>query len=151
MIRVVRAADKRTWTVRSSISWSKPAMADQFELDLAVGFVSGIVMLGVVVVLMLFLVFWTPSGVVIPAWFVLLILLILLLIPVLWALQRPWVITAYTTEPPSERWEGVVRGMVLAREETRRIADDLKRLGSPEDGNGPLSRVPPSTVPFHDS
>jgi hypothetical protein len=154
MMRMVRAADRRTWTVQSRISWTKPAMADQFEHDMAAGYVSCIAMLGVVVVLTLFVVFWTPAGVVIPAWFVLLILLVLLMLPVSWALQRPWIITAYTTEPietEGEHWEGIVRGMIPAREETYRVADDLRTRGIPDDGNGPLSRVTSSTAPFRDS
>jgi hypothetical protein len=153
MMREVRAADRRTWRVRSSISWTRPAMAEQFEHDMAAGYVSGIAMLGVVVVLTLFVVFWTPTDVVIPAWFVLLLLLILLLLPVAWALQRPWVITAYTAEPPGtegEHWEGVVRGMVPAREEVDRIAEDLRTRGTPDDGTGPLVRVT-STAPLGDS
>ena len=153
MTRVVRAADRRIWTVRSRISWTKPAMADQFEHDMAAGYVSGVAMLGVLVVLILFVMFWTPTEVVIPAWFGLLLLLILLLIPVLWALQRPWIITAHTTDPvgtQGEYWEGVVRGMVPAREETSRIAEDLIEKGVPDEPSGPLSRVPPPEL-FQDS
>ncbi|MGH3823659.1 MAG: DUF983 domain-containing protein [Pseudonocardiaceae bacterium] len=146
MMRMVRAADRRTWMVRSRISWTKPAMADQFEHDMAGGYVSAVAMLGVLVVLILFVMFWTPTDVVIPAWFGLLLLLVLLLIPVLWALQRPWVITAYTTESAGtegEYWEGVVRGMVPAREETIRIADDLIEKGVPDEPSGPLTRIAP--------
>lgn len=146
MMRVVRAADRRTWTVRSRISWTRPAMADQFEHDMAAGYVSGVAMLGVLVVLILFVVFWTPTDVVIPSWFGLLLLLILLLIPVLWALQRPWIITAHTADPAGsdgEYWEGIVKGMVPAREETVRIADDLIESGVPDEPSGPLTRVAP--------
>ena len=145
MRRVVRAAtDGRIWVVRSRISWTRPAMADQFEHDLAAGYVSGVAMLGVLTVLILFVVFWTPTDVVIPAWFVLLLLLILLLLPVLWALQRPWVITAGTPDPPEtdgEHWEGIVRGVVPAREEMFRIVDDLEAKGYPNEPHGPLTRI----------
>ncbi|MCA1821417.1 MAG: DUF983 domain-containing protein [Pseudonocardiaceae bacterium] len=145
MRRVVRAAtDGRIWVVRSRISWTRPAMADQFEHDLAAGYVSGVAMLGVLAVLILFVVFWTPTDVVIPAWFVLLLLLILLLLPVLWALQRPWVITADTPDPPEtdgEHWEGIVRGVVPAREEMFRIVDDLEAKGYPNEPHGPLTRI----------
>jgi hypothetical protein len=154
MMRVVRAADKRTWTVHSRISWTKPELAEQFEHDMAAGYVSCVAMLGVVVALTLFVVFWTPAGVVIPAWFVLLILLVLLVLLMSWAMQRPWVITARTAEPietEGERWEGLVRGMVPAREETYRIADALKERSIPNDGHGPLSRVPSPTAPMADS
>lgn len=146
MMRVVRAADRRTWTVRSRISWTKPAMADQFEHDMAAGYVSGVAMLGVLGVLILFVVFWTPTDVVMPAWFGLLLLLILLLIPMLWALQRPWIISAHTADPAGtdgEYWEGVVKGMVPAREEAMRIADDLIETGVPDEPTGPLTRMAP--------
>jgi hypothetical protein len=144
MMRVVRAADRRTWTVQSRISWTKPTMADQFEHDMAAGHVAGVAMLGVLVVLILFVVFWTPAEVVKPAWFHLFLLLLLLLIPVFWALQRPWVITAHTAEPvgtEGEYWEGVMRGMVPAREETLRIIEDLKSKGIPDEPSGPLTRI----------
>lgn len=146
MRQVVRAAteDRRVWVVRSRISWTRPAMADQFEHDLAAGYVSGVAMLGVLAVLTLFVVFWTPTDVVIPAWFVLLLLLVLLLMPVLWALQRPWVITADTAEPPGtggEHWEGIVRGMVPARDELYRIVHDLEMKGYPNEPHGPLTRI----------
>jgi len=82
MRQVVRATteDRRVWVVRSRISWTRPALADQFEHDLAAGYVSGVAMLGVLTVLVLFVVFWTPTDVVIPAWLLMLLLLVLLLI-----------------------------------------------------------------------
>jgi hypothetical protein len=151
MIQEVRTAEGRTWTVHSRISWTKPEREHQFEHDMAAGYVSCIAMAGVVVVLTLFLVFWAaPAGVVIPAWFVLLILLILLLVPVWWALQRPWIITAYPAEQEGEHWEGTVRGMISAREEAQQVVEDLKARGIPDEGNGPLCRVP-STASFRDS
>jgi hypothetical protein len=127
-------------------------MADEFEHDMT-DYGHGIVMLGILVALTLFVVFWTPAEVVRPAWFLLLILLFLLVLLVSWAWQRPWVITAYTDEPvgtEGEHWEGVVRGLGLAREETYQVVDDLKKTGSPDGGNGPLERVP-SSAPFRDS
>jgi hypothetical protein len=154
MRRVVRAiTDGRTWVVRSRISWTRPAMAEQFEHDMAAGYVSGVAMLGVLAVLILFVVFWTPTDVVIPAWFVLLLLLILLLLPVLWAVQRPWIITADTADPATaggEHWEGIVRGMVPARDEMFRIIDDLEAKGYPNEPHGPLTRIA-STAPSPDS
>ncbi len=146
MRKVVRDGDQRTWTVRSRISWTKPTMADQFEHDMAAGYVSGVAMLGVLVVLTLFVVFWTPTEVVIPSWFLLLLPLLLLVMTVLWALQRPWIITAHTLDPADsqgEYWEGIVRGMIPAREEAFRIVDDIEEKGVPDDPNGPLSQVAP--------
>jgi hypothetical protein len=154
MMRVVRAADKRAWTVQSRISWTRPAMTAQFEHDMAAGYVSGIAMLGVVVVLTLFVVFWTPASVVVPAWFVLLILLMLLVLSVSWAMQRHWIITADTAEPietEGEHWEGIVRGILPAREESHRVADCLRRRSIPDDGTGSLTRVQAPSAPFRDS
>ncbi len=151
MIRVLKDGNnRRTWTVRSSISWTRPAMADQFETDMAVGYFSGIAMLAIVAALTLFVVFWTPAGLVVPAWFALLILLALLMLPVLWALQRPWVVSAHTEDPPEtggEYWEGVVRGAVSAREATLRAIDDLKTLNAPDNGAGPLTKLRPVDPP----
>jgi hypothetical protein len=146
MERVVRDRKRRTWTVRSRISWTKPQMADQFEHDVAAGYLEGVWMLVIIVLLTLFVVIRTPDEVVRPAWFVLLILLILLLLPFLWALQRPWIITAETLDPiesAGERWEGVVYGILSARDETARIADELEEKGEPDVVNGPLMRVLP--------
>ncbi|MBV9012011.1 MAG: DUF983 domain-containing protein [Pseudonocardiales bacterium] len=152
MMRVVQADDRRTWTIHSKISWTKPERSEQFEHDMAAaGYLHGIAMLGLVIVLTLFLVFWTPVGVVIPAWFVLFVLLVLLLVLVAWALQRPWVITAHTDQPVEtrgEHWEGVVRGVVAAREEIQRVTDDLRTRNVPDDGRGPLSRIASPNVPF---
>lgn len=146
MMRVVRAADRRTWTIRSKISWTRPALADQFEHDMAAGYVSGIAMLGILVIMTLFVVFWTPPGRTIPGWVVLSFLLVLLLIPVLWALQRPWIITAHTEDPVGSRgehWEGIVKGMVPAREEAYRLIEELENRGLPDDVSGPLMRMVP--------
>jgi hypothetical protein len=148
MQRMVRAAGGRTWTVRSKISWTGSGMSEQFEHDLAAGYVSGIAMLGVVVVLTLSVVFWTPAGVVIPAWLVLLFLLLVLLVTMAWAMKRPWTIVAYTDEPlntEGEFWEGTVRGVLPAREEAFRIVEELEERGIPDDGNGPLTRVTSSS------
>jgi hypothetical protein len=151
MRRVVRenADSQRVWIVRSRISWTRPAMADQFEHDLAAGYVSGVAMAGVLTVLILFVVFWTPTDVVIPAWFVLLFPLTLLVMAGLWALQRPWVITADTSEPRAtggEHWEGIVRGMVPARDEMLRILDALEEKGYPNEPHGPLTRIASSAA-----
>jgi hypothetical protein len=143
MERVVRDRKRRKWTVRSRISWTKPQMADQFEHDVAAGHLEGVWMLVILALLTLVVVIRTPEEVVRPAWFV---LLLLLLLPFLCALQRPWVITAETPDPiesAGERWEGVVYGLLSARDETARIAEDLEDKGEPDVVNGPLMRVLP--------
>jgi hypothetical protein len=152
MIRRVRTADGRTWWVRSSISWTRRAMTEQFEHDMT-DFGHGVIMLIMLVALTLFVVFWTPAEVVRPAWFVLLVFLILLMLPVSWAMQRPWLIRVHTNGPvgtDGEHWEEVVRGMIPARETVYQIVDDLRRTGTPDDGNGSLERVEP-IPPIRDS
>ncbi len=152
MIRRVRTADGRIWWVRSSISWTRRAMTEQFEHDMT-DFGHGVIMLIILIALTLFVVFWTPAEVVRPAWFVLLVFLILLMLPVSWALQRPWLIRVHTSGPvgtDGEHLEEVVRGMIPARETVYQIVDDLRRTGTPGDGNGSLMRVD-SIPPVRDS
>ncbi|MGH3869016.1 MAG: hypothetical protein ACRDQ4_23435 [Pseudonocardiaceae bacterium] len=153
MKRTVRVANGHTWTVHSRISWTKPERAAQFEHDMTAGYVSGVAMVGVVLALTLFVVFWTPVGVVIPAWFVLLVLLVLLLVPVWWAWQRPWIITACTDEPIAterDHWEIIVYGVLPSRQEAQQIVNDLKTRGVLDHDTGRLSRITSSTAPFHD-
>ncbi len=144
MRRVVRGADGRSWTVQSTINWYQPATAEQFEHDMAAGYVSGVAMLGVVVALSLFVLFWTPAGVVVPSWLVLLFLLVLMVLPVQWALRRPWTIVAKTPEPADtagERWVGTVHGMMAARQDFHGVVDSLRERAIPDDGTGMLRQV----------
>lgn len=143
MTRTVQGADGRRWTVQSRINWSQPATAEQFEHDMAAGYVPGIAMLGVVVALVLFVLFWTPAGVVVPSWLVLLFLLLLMVVPMQWALRRPWTIVAKTepVETTAEHWVGTVYGMVAARQDARQVVHNLKSRAIPDDGTGPLRQV----------
>ena len=145
MRRVVRGADGRSWTVQRTINWYQPATAEQFEHDMAAGYVSGVAMLGVVVALSLFVLFWTPAGVVVPSWLVLLFLLVLMVLPIQWALRRPWTIVAKAPEPvdtAGEHWVGTVHGLKAARQETREIVQSLKSPRAiPDNGTGMLRQV----------
>lgn len=146
MIREVRAHDGRNWTVRSEINWSKPTLSDQeFEHDVAAGQVAGIAMLLLVIMMMLMVVFFAPAGVYFPGWLKLAVLALLLVMPVQWALSRPWTIVAETHEPlnsSGEHWVGTVRGAMAARQETTRAARHLEEHAVPDDGAGPLQPVP---------
>ncbi len=144
MTRVVRDKNGRSWTVQSTINWSQPATAEQFEHDMAAGYVSGVAMLGVVVALVLFVLFWTPTGVVMPSWLVLLFLLLLTVLPLQWMLKRPWTIVAKTLDPAEtagEHWVGTVQGMMSARQDTRQVVENLKARAIPDDGTGMLRQV----------
>ncbi|MDQ3150228.1 MAG: DUF983 domain-containing protein [Actinomycetota bacterium] len=144
MMRVVRAANGRRWSVRSAINWSEPDSAQEFEHDIAAGQVAAVVMLGLIVVLILTVVLWTPSGVVVPTWLVVTFLLLLLLLPVQWATGRSWTIVAETpawNDAPPERWTGTVHGMMLARQHSLGVVQSLQRDSIPDDGRGPLEPV----------
>jgi hypothetical protein len=144
MTRVVRGRDERIWTVKSSINWSQPATVEEFEHDMAAGYVSGIAMLVVVVALALFVLFWTPAGVVVPSWLVLLFLLLLMVAPMQWMLKRSWTIVAHTpetAETAGEHWVGTAHGMMTARQDTRLVVQSLEMRSIPDDGTGPLQKV----------
>lgn len=143
MMREVRAHDGRSWTVRSEINWSKPALDQEFEHDVSAGQVIGIAMLVLVVMMMLTVVFFAPAGVYFPVWLQLAVLALLFVMPVQWALSRPWTIVAETHHPlPSgEHWVGTVRGARAARQETARTVRHLEAHAVPDDGGGPLQPV----------
>lgn len=145
MIREVRAHDGRNWTVRREINWSKPALNQEFEHDVAAGQVAGIGMLVLVIVMMLIVVFFAPAGVYFPTWLKLVVLALLLVMPAQWALSRPWTIVAETHEPlatAGEHWVGTVRGAMAARQEANRVARHLEDHAVPDDGEGLLQPVP---------
>ncbi|MGH3754304.1 MAG: DUF983 domain-containing protein [Pseudonocardiaceae bacterium] len=145
MTKVVRSQDGRSWTVQSTINWS-PAEEEQFENDMAAGQVPGIAMLGLVVGAMLWVLFWTPPGVVVPAWLVLLLPLLLMIVAIHWALRRPWTIEATAeptpNEPTGEYWRGLTHGAMSARQDTQRVARCLEARDTPDDGTGLLQKVP---------
>jgi hypothetical protein len=144
MTRLVRGRDERIWTVQSRINWSPPATEEQFEHDMAAGYVSGVAMLVVVVALVLFVLLWTPTGVVVPSWLMLLFLLLLMVAAMQWMLKRPWTIVAdtpATVETAAEHWVGTAHGMMTARQDTRLVVQSLEALSTPDDGTGPLQQV----------
>lgn len=145
MTRVVQGKDERLWTVQSRINWSQPATAEQFEHDMAASYVSGVAMLVVVVTLVLFVLFWTPGGVVIPSWLVLSFLLLLMVAAMQWMLKRSWTIVANTpatAETAGEHWVGTAHGMMTARQDTRQVVQSLEEQSIPDNGTGPLQQVP---------
>lgn len=143
MMREVQSPDGRIWTVQSTIQWSQ-SEGERFENDMAAGYVSGIAMLGVLLVLVLFVVFSTPPGVVVPSWLVLSLLLLLMVLPIYWAWRRPWIIEARTEGPvdtSSEHWRGTAYGIGAARQDTHRVIHSLSVRTSPDDGSGLLQQV----------
>lgn len=144
MTRVVRGADGRLWTLRGTMEWTTPATADDFEHDVSAGFVPGVVMLVLVVLLSLVLIFWTPDDVIVPLWLVLAILLIVLFFPVRWALRRPWTVVAETGDDgegdPVERWVGTIRGVLNVRQQVAKVARNIEQDAIPGI-EGPLQPV----------
>ncbi|WP_035280494.1 hypothetical protein [Actinokineospora spheciospongiae] len=135
MTRQVRDVNGRLWTVHGTLEWRTPATEDDFEHDVAAGYVPGVVMLSVVVLLAVVLVYWTPADVYVPSWLVVLLVLLALFFPVRWAMRRPWTLIAETGDDgdgePTERWVGKVRGYFAARGEIARIAKSLSMDAQP--------------------
>ena len=141
MVREVRAADGRSWTVRREIVWRKPELDHEFEHDVAVGQVAGIMLLGLIILMVLTLVIWKPDGVYGTSGLLVAVLVVALLATAQWAGARPWIITADTYEPlatSGERWVGTVRGLRTSRREVSRVVTHLERHAIPNDGHGPL-------------
>lgn len=114
MTRLVRGADGRMWTVHSRIEWRNPVESDDFEHDVSGGALPGIMMAGMLVVMVVVLIAWTPEQVVVPAWLILALAFLFAFFPVRWALRRPHTLVAESKatadELPPERWIGQVRG-----------------------------------------
>ncbi|MEU6132578.1 DUF1656 domain-containing protein [Saccharopolyspora sp. NPDC047091] len=141
MNRVVRGSDGRLWNVRSSLEWSNPIAGDDFEHDVNGGAGPAILMFGVLAVLILTFILWTPEGVYVPIWVILLLVAAVLFFPVRWLMHRPWTIIAETPgdedEHQPERWVGVQRGFFNTRQETAKIARQIELYAEP-DMNGSL-------------
>lgn len=129
MTRIVRGADGRVWTLHSQMEWRSDEDTDDFEHDVAGGNASAYLLLGLVVALGAVLVVWSPEGLVVPLWVVLLVLLAFLFFPARWALRRPWRVVAETGDDgegdPTEKWEGKVRGVFNVRAQMKQIAKNI--------------------------
>ncbi|MBM7771088.1 hypothetical protein JOD54_001292 [Actinokineospora baliensis] len=135
MTRQVRDVNGRLWTVHGTLEWRTPATEDDFEHDVAAGYVPGVVMLVLISVLVIALVAWMPTDVVVPGWLMLLIALAILFFPARWAVRRPWTLVAETGDDgegePTERWMGTIRGYFSARNEIARIAKEISQDTQP--------------------
>jgi uncharacterized protein (DUF983 family) len=145
MIRQVQAPDGRLWTVRRQMNWLSPAVGEEFEHDVAPGYLPGVVLMMVLALLVVVLVAWTPDSVIVPGWLVLLIVLLLLVLPARWALRRPWTLVAEVPDEEyenniAERWVGTVDGVLKARSATSKVVAHIS-LRSEPDIEGPLAPV----------
>lgn len=146
MVREVRAADGRNWTVRREINWGKPPHEQAFEHDVSVSQMAGVVMAALVVVMVVAVAVWTPPGVYIPSWLIVALVAVVLLVPAQWAMARPWLIEAATFEPlesSGEHWEGTVRGLRGSRHEVARVVHQLQTHARPvlDEDQGPLFKM----------
>ncbi|WP_020496849.1 hypothetical protein [Sciscionella marina] len=145
MMRQVQAPDGRTWTVRSEVNWVAPALGDDFEHDVAPGYVPAFILGLIVALLLTVLIAWTPDQVVVPNWLIALFIVGVLAIPARWLWQRPWTLVAEVPdddfyERPGERWVGTVTGPRHARSEAVKIARHIADRSGP-DLDGPLQMV----------
>lgn len=126
------------------MEWIAPATVDDFERDVASSRGAGLALVGLLVLLVVVLVAWTPNGVIVPSWLILALVLLLLFFPARWALRRPWSLVANTPgnddDQPAERWTGTVRGVIRIRQMTAKIARDIEVYSTP-DTDGPLHPV----------
>jgi hypothetical protein len=144
MMKLVRGADGRMWTLRSSMEWSSPALSDDFEHDVAANNTPGYVLLGMLVVLVVALFVWRPGPVVVPIWLLLILLISMLYFPVRWLMRRPWTLVANTPgsqeEESAERWVGIVHGVYSIRQTAAKVARDIEVYSKPN-AEGPLQLV----------
>lgn len=145
MMRQVQAADGRTWTVRTEVNWVPPALGDDFEHDVAPGYLPAFVLALITLVMLAVLIAWTPDQVVVPSWLIVLLGIGVLMIPLRWLWQRPWTLVAEVPEDdfyerPGERWVGTVSGPSRARSQAIRVSRHIADQSGP-DLDGPLHPV----------
>ena len=101
-------------------------------------------MAGLLAVMMVVLIAWTPEQVVVPAWLILALIFLFLFFPVRWALRRPHTLVAESKatadELPPERWIGQVRGPHGGAPGGVRVARTIEMHSLP-DVEGPLQPV----------
>lgn len=136
MTRLVRGSDGRMWTVRANVEWRNPMTSQDFEHDVSGGQMPGFVMGGLLALLVLVFIVWTPAGVLVPSWLLLALAIMVLFFPVRWLLRRPWTVVAETPgdleDNPAERWGGLVRGVFTVRQEVGEIARNIEVYGAPD-------------------
>ncbi len=154
--KTVKGTDGRVWAVRRQMMLRMPAYGDELEFEHDVE--GGRIGQWVVVALLGFFVFimliWKVAGDVgdirVP-WFVKLVfILVLLFFPVRWLLRRPWKLVAQTQggfDPvrgemlPAEAWEGTVRGMAKARDETGLVVNTIRKRGRLSKSDGLMKKL----------
>lgn len=143
MTRLVRGSDGRMWTVRAGVEWRNPMTYQEFEHDVSGGQTPGFVVGGLLALLILVFIVWTPAGVVVPSWLLLALAIMLLFFPVRWVLRRPWTVVAETPgdleKHPAERWVGSVRGILAVRQEVSDIARSIEVRAAPD----PMGQLQP--------
>jgi hypothetical protein len=136
MTRLVRGADGRMWTVHSRVEWRNPETSDDFEHDVSGGVLPGIMMAGLLAIMVVVLVAWTPDQVVVPGWLIMALIFLFLFFPVRWAIRRPHTLVAESKatadDLPPERWVGQVRGPLAVRQEASRVSRTIEMHSLPD-------------------
>lgn len=136
MTRLVRGADGRMWTVHSRVEWRNPETSDDFEHDVSGGVLPGVMMAGLLLIMAVVLIAWTPTQVVIPGWLIMALIFLFLFFPVRWAVRRPHTLVAESKatadDLPPERWTGTVRGPLAVRQEASRVARTIEMHSLPD-------------------
>jgi hypothetical protein len=136
--------DGRTWLVRRSVEWSRPATGDDFEHDVDGGRAAVVLILSALFVFWVIMIVWSPTYLHVPNWLWLFVLAVAVFFPIRWWLRRPWTLVAETSggyDLPAEHWSGMVRGRSRAKEETRVLIRNLKTRATPGHADSPLHPV----------
>ena len=134
--KTVNGVDGRTWLVRRSVEWSRPATGDDFEHDVDGGRAAVVLILSALFVFWVIMIVWSPTYLHVPSWLWLFVLAVAVFFPIRWWLRRPWTLVAetvgsYDPDLPPEKWTGLVRGGAKAKEELRIVVRRLRTQGTP--------------------
>jgi hypothetical protein len=144
--KTVNGVDGRTWLVRRSVEWSRPATGDDFEHDVDGGRAAVVLILSALFVFWVIMIVWSPTYLHVPNWLWLFVLAVAVFFPIRWWLRRPWTLVAetvgsYDPDLPPEKWTGLVRGGAKAKEELRIVVRRLRTQGTPAHADSPLQPV----------
>jgi hypothetical protein len=144
-VKTVIDSNGRTWQVRRSIEWSRPATGDDFEHDIDAGQGAAVLILSSLAVFWIILFVWSPPYLHVPALLVWAgVALLAVLFPARWWTRRQWTLVAETPgdyDSPAEKWTGLIRGSTKAREEQRVVVRMLETQGTPAHADSPLQPV----------
>ena len=145
-VKMVTAADQRTWAIRRNIEWRPPPTGDEFEHDVDGGRGAIVLIASALALFWMVLFLWAPTQVHVPWYLLVLALCVALFFPIRWVTRRPRTLVAETSGSygpgmEAERWIGMVRGQARAREEMRVLVRNLETRSTPGYGDSPLHPI----------